>query len=161
MTSTRSSYSKKPLSHKLGSEWAHEQKFEYSGACKRSKQCGASKWVSDANEWANGRASGPVLYGSISQSFGSPCAPPVKNAKFCFHKMTNDWKCRSRFHWKIIEKGRLIQFHFKSALGQNTVHIFLIQWNPAIPDPRIPEIRQSPPKSWSLQVIFCNFLCWQ
>ena len=36
--------------HKFGSEWTNERKNERSGARKRSEQCGASDWVSDASK---------------------------------------------------------------------------------------------------------------
>ena len=43
------------------SEWASKRINERSGARERSKQCGASEWVSGASERASGRANGPVL----------------------------------------------------------------------------------------------------
>ena len=42
-------------------EWASERMNERSGACKQSEQGRATERVSSASEWANRRASGPVL----------------------------------------------------------------------------------------------------
>ena len=47
--------------HELGSEWANGQMNKHCRACKRSKQCRTSVWVSGASKQANGRAIGPVL----------------------------------------------------------------------------------------------------
>ena len=42
-------------------KWANERTSERGGGRERSEQSGASKQVSGASKWANGRASGPVL----------------------------------------------------------------------------------------------------
>ena len=55
------------------SEWASERTSERCEARKRSEQCGASKRVIGASEWASGWAGGPLLTSSL-QDLLNHCA---------------------------------------------------------------------------------------
>ena len=57
-------------------EWASEWANEWA---QQREQCGTSEWKSGASDQANRRASGPVLYASIPQTFGSPGLEPSKD----------------------------------------------------------------------------------
>ena len=78
----------------LSWEWVSiEQINERSGAQDQSKECGASEWVSDARERANGRASGPVLTSRflavLDHSAVSVCKPV--HLSVCFLVDRSKW----------------------------------------------------------------------
>ena len=50
-------------------ERASERMNERSGARERSKQCGASEWLSGVSKWANGGVNSSVIHASTSWSF--------------------------------------------------------------------------------------------